>query len=166
MVMTRVTTYKTASAAAVFIPVVLLAAGCSSSSTGGGGGGLYGGGGSTNSTPASASSAAAGGAGSASSQSGAVKAGTAVTATEQEFSITLSAKTFKAGAYTFNVHNAGKYSHNLTIEGPGVDKQASPTMPGGGSSALTVTLQKGSYELWCSVDSHKDKGMDMHIEVT
>ncbi len=89
-----------------------------------------------------------------------------MTANEQDFSITLSTKTFKAGAYTFTVHNAGKYPHNLTIQGPGADKAASPTTPGGGTGTVSVTLTKGSYELWCSVDSHKDKGMDMTITVT
>jgi uncharacterized cupredoxin-like copper-binding protein len=154
--------YRTASATAAFISVALLAAGCSSSKGGGGGAS------SSSATSATSSAAGAGAATSSSeaSQGGAVAAGTAVTATEQEFSITLSAKTFKAGAYTFTVHNAGKYPHNLTIEGPGVDKKTSPTMPGGGTGTLAVTLAKGSYELWCSVDSHKDKGMDMKITVT
>ncbi|MCU1658666.1 MAG: hypothetical protein JWO57_3322 [Pseudonocardiales bacterium] len=160
--------YKTASVTAVFISAALLAAGCSSSK----GGGANGGGAASSTTaPASASSssvAAGGGAkpSASSSQGGAVAAGTAVTATEQEFSITLSAKAFKAGTYTFTVHNTGKFPHNLTIEGPGVDKQASPTLPGGGTGNVTVILQKGSYELWCSVDSHKDRGMDMTITVT
>jgi len=31
---------------------------------------------------------------------------------------------------------------------------------------LTATLQKGSYELWCSVPGHKNKGMDLTIKVS
>jgi uncharacterized cupredoxin-like copper-binding protein len=161
-------TYRTATAAAALLSVALLTAGCSSSKGGG-----YGAGGavtSSNGSTAASSSTAGGRYGSAPSSSaskgGAAAVGTAVTANEQEFSITLSAKTFKAGAYTFTVHNAGKYPHNLTIQGPGVDKAASPTTPGGGTGTVSVTLTKGSYELWCSVDSHKDKGMDMTITVT
>jgi len=92
--------------------------------------------------------------------------GTPVTAVEKEFSITLSPSTFSPGTYTFNVENQGSFSHNLTIEGPGVDSQASPTLERGKSGELTVTLQKGSYELWCSVDSHKDQGMDITIDVS
>ena len=92
--------------------------------------------------------------------------GTPVTAVEKEFSITLSPSTFSPGTYTFNVENQGSFSHNLTIEGPGVDSQASPTLEGGKSGEVTVTLQKGSYELWCSVDSHKDQGMDITIDVS
>ena len=91
--------------------------------------------------------------------------GTSVSVVEKVFSITLDKKTFTAGSYTFAVKNQGSFPHNLTIEGPGLDKKKSPAMPGGQSGSLTVALQKGPYELWCSVDSHKDKGMDMKITV-
>lgn len=149
----------TASASALALSAVLLAAGCSSSGGGGGGGGAYGGAPRTTSTAASQAATTA-------AASTPVAAGRPVTATEQEFSIVLSAKAFTAGTYTFAVKNAGKFPHNLTIEGPGVDRKASPTVPAGGSGTVTVTFTKGSYELWCSVDSHKDKGMDMTITVT
>ena len=155
--------YRAAISGAAAVPIALLLAGCSSSS-GGGGGAYGGGGGSSPSSVAPATSAAAGAP--AGSQSSSAKAGTPVTATEQEFSITLSKQTFKPGTYTFTVHNVGHFQHNLTIEGPGIDKTASPTVPGGGTGTLTVTLQKGSYELWCSVDSHKDKGMDLNVTVS
>jgi len=92
-------------------------------------------------------------------------AGTAVTATEKEYSISLSTQTFTAGPYTFTVHNTGGTAHNLTIEGPGVDKQTTSTIQPGQTATLTVTLEKGSYELWCSVDEHKEQGMDLHITV-
>jgi len=147
---------RTLYAVAVAPVAVVFMAGCASSKTSSS---TPAAGGSTSSTPAPASSA------SSTATATGTAAGTAVTATEKEFSIDLSTKTFAPGAYTFTVNNQGKYPHNLTVEGPGVDKQASPTLAGGKSGTLTVTLQKGSYELWCSVDSHKDKGMDMKIQV-
>jgi uncharacterized cupredoxin-like copper-binding protein len=110
---------------------------------------------STANTPAASSGA--------SSSSG---AGTAVTATETEFAIVLSQSALKAGTYTFHVKNNGKLSHNLVIKGPGVGSVASPTEPGGGSATVTATLTAGTYELWCGVPGHKDKGMDTHITVT
>ena len=69
----------------------------------------------------------------------------------------------RAGRYK---PNKGKFPHNLNVEGPGVDKQASATLQGGESGDLTVTLQAGSYEFWCSVDSHKEKGMDVKVTVS
>jgi plastocyanin len=93
-------------------------------------------------------------------------AGTKVTATEVEYSITLSATAFTPGVYTFVVENHGTMSHDLTIAGPGVAQQASPTVQPGGSGQVTVTLQTGTYELWCSIDNHKAMGMDLKIQVT
>ena len=126
------------------VAAVAFLAGCSSS---GGGGG-----------PGTTSAAAGTGSSSA-------VAGTAVTATEKEYSISLSTQTFTPGPYTFTVHNTGETAHNLTIEGPGVDKQATSTIQPGQTATLAVTFQNGSYELWCSVDAHKDQGMDLHITV-
>jgi uncharacterized cupredoxin-like copper-binding protein len=56
-------------------------------------------------------------------------------------------------------------SHNPTINGPGVNAQASPTLAPGTTGQVTVTLQQDSYELWCSIDNHKALGMDMRIQV-
>jgi uncharacterized cupredoxin-like copper-binding protein len=92
--------------------------------------------------------------------------GSSVAVTESEFSITLPSNTMKAGSYTFKVTNKGQFPHNLTIDGPGVKDQASPTLSPGSSGDVTVTLQKGTYEFYCSVDSHKDKGMDDKVQVS
>jgi len=37
----------------------------------------------------------------------------------------------------------------------------SQTVQNGASTRLSVPLQSGSYELWCTVDAHKERGMDM-----
>ncbi len=162
--------HRRASAAAVFVSMAVLA-GCSSGSSGSATApGATGAG--TSSTPAagggygvSRPSATSSAAAASTSSTGSAVPGIAVTAIEKEFSIALSRRVFAPGRYTFTVHNEGSYSHNLTIEGPGVDRQASPTVPGGSTGTVSVTLSKGSYEIWCSVDSHKDKGMDMTITV-
>jgi uncharacterized cupredoxin-like copper-binding protein len=101
----------------------------------------------------------------ASTPSAAAPAGTSVGVIEKEFTITLDKASLTAGNYTFNIQNQGKFPHNLIIEGPGLDKKKSATVQGGGSGTLSVALKAGSYELWCGVDSHKDKGMDMKITV-
>lgn len=36
----------------------------------------------------------------------------------------------------------------------------------GSAGDLTVTLQKCSYEFYCSVDGHKDLKMDVTVQVT
>ena len=109
-------------------------------------------------TPAAGSTTTAGSAPAA--------AGTKVDVTEKDFSIALSQTTFAPGTYTFSVKNDGSFPHNLVIEGPGVDKQKSATVPGGNTTSVTVALAAGSYELFCGVPGHKDKGMDMKITVS
>ena len=101
----------------------------------------------------------------ATSPSSATAVGTSVGVTEKEFSMTLSQTSFSPASYTFTIQNKGAFPHNLNIEGPGVDTKTSPILSPGQSGMLTATLQKGSYELWCSVPGHKDKGMDLTIKV-
>jgi uncharacterized cupredoxin-like copper-binding protein len=92
--------------------------------------------------------------------------GTRVTVTETEYSIDLSTMEFTSGTYTFALHNQGAMPHNLNVSGPGVTTQTSTTVQPGGTGDLTVTLQSGTYEIWCSIDGHKDMGMDRDIQVS
>ena len=95
----------------------------------------------------------------------AVPGGTTLTVTEWEYAISFAAVTIAPGTYTVEVANHGKMSHNLNIKGPGVDNWQSPTLSPGTTSRLAVTLQAGTYELWCSIDHHKALGMDNRIHV-
>jgi len=111
------------------------------------------------SSSTSASSAPAGGG------SAPAAAGTKVDVTLKDFSITVApGTTFKAGTYTFVVTNQGPSSHDLTVDGPGVSDAATPIFAPG-TKTLTVTLSKGSYDLFCSVPGHKALGMNTHITV-
>lgn len=92
-------------------------------------------------------------------------AGTTVTAKESEFKIELGATTFKPGATTFAITNAGSFKHNITIEGPGVDETKSDNVDPGKTGSVTATLAAGTYEIYCSIPTHKDKGMDLKITV-
>ena len=92
--------------------------------------------------------------------------GTTIAVTEKEFAIAVAAHSLQAGTYTFHVTNAGKFAHNLTIDGPGVSNAATPTFAGGGSKDLKVTLRRGAYTLFCSVPGHRQQGMVTTLEVT
>ena len=92
--------------------------------------------------------------------------GTMVTVTETEYALHLSQDTFSAGTYTFVAENAGHTIHALEIEGPGIEEQKTNTLGPGQSGQLTVELKAGTYELYCPVDSHKDRGMKTEITVT
>ena len=134
-------------AAAIVIAVTVAA--CGSSSGGG------------------SSAPAAGGGASAPATSASGGGGTSIPVTLKDFSISATGvSSLKPGTVTFVVSNQGPSSHNLTVNGPGVANAATSTFASGGTQNLTVTLKKGTYDLFCSVPGHKAAGMDMHITVT
>lgn len=90
-------------------------------------------------------------------------AGTRIAVTETEYSIRLPGATLTPGTYTFAVDNAGAATHDLVIKGPGVDSARTSQLKGGGKGEVTVTLQPGSYELWCSVGNHRSRGMQTTV---
>jgi plastocyanin len=135
-------------ALAAALTIVASACGSSSSSSSGGGG------------SAGTVTGTAGGGG------GVAASGKTIDVTLKDFSIAVaSTGSLAPGTYTFHVTNNGPSSHNLTINGPGVSDQATPTFAAGGSQDLTVALKNGSYDLFCSVPSHKQLGMDTHLTV-
>ena len=93
--------------------------------------------------------------------------GVSVTATETEFHIALSTMTFHPGTYKFVAVNKGHASHNLVISGPGVNQAKTPDLISPGEQEpVMVTLQKGTYDIYCGVPGHKAMGMDVQITVS
>src|SRR5436309_6601436 len=89
-----------------------------------------------------------------------------VTVGEQEFSITPSSIALtKPGTYTFRITNKGKIGHALEVEGHGVEQKTGTIAPGK-TATLQVSLAKaGSYEVYCPIDGHRDKGMQATLTV-
>jgi uncharacterized cupredoxin-like copper-binding protein len=89
-----------------------------------------------------------------------------VTLSEAEFSITPNTVNVgRSGTVAFKVRNTGHLAHALEIEGNGVEEETDSIQPGQ-SATLTVQLAKaGSYEMYCPIDGHEDKGMKGAITV-
>ncbi|OLZ64049.1 hypothetical protein AV521_36515 [Streptomyces sp. IMTB 2501] len=103
--------------------------------------------------------------GSAGSGAAKVNSGTRVTVTETEYGLKLSRSSFAPGTYTFVAQDAGKVAHALSIDGPGVEDARTHDIQSGQKATLTVALKKGTYDVYCPIDSHKQLGMDQHIQV-
>jgi uncharacterized cupredoxin-like copper-binding protein len=90
--------------------------------------------------------------------------GETVDLTETEYKIDPADPTIKAGSVTFSIKNAGSQAHDVQIEGNGVE-ETSDTLAPGSSGELTVDLQPGSYEMYCTIDGHRDLGMEGTVTV-
>jgi uncharacterized cupredoxin-like copper-binding protein len=90
--------------------------------------------------------------------------GDTVDLSETEYKITPADPSVKAGSVTFDITNDGATVHNIEIEGNGVEEESDDLQPGD-NGQLTVDLEPGTYEMYCSIDGHEDLGMKGEITV-
>ncbi len=100
-----------------------------------------------------------------SSEGEAAAEGQKVSVGEVEYKIQLPKTTFAPGKYTFEVENKGHIPHNLTIKGPG-GTEATQDISAGGGGSISVKLERGSYDFYCSIPGHKQQGMDQKVTVS
>jgi plastocyanin len=89
----------------------------------------------------------------------------AITATEQDFSISLSEDNLKAGSYTITVVNNGSATHDLAVAEDGTTKATSDKVSPGGKTTLTVDLDAGEYVFYCPIGTHRAMGMELKVQV-
>ncbi len=89
-----------------------------------------------------------------------------LTATEDDFSISLDQEELTAGEYEIEVVNDGGASHDLIIEQDGEDVAGTDIIAAGESATLTVTLEPGEYVFYCSVANHRGMGMEIAVTVS
>ncbi|KUN88196.1 hypothetical protein AQJ66_07510 [Streptomyces bungoensis] len=88
-----------------------------------------------------------------------------MTVTETDYALKLSRTSLPPGTCTFVSADHGKITHALSIDGPGVADAGTKNIASGGQDTLTVTLEKGTYDVYCPVDGHEQLGMDQHVKV-
>jgi uncharacterized cupredoxin-like copper-binding protein len=69
------------------------------------------------------------------------------------------------GETTFTVSNSGDTEHNFEIEGNGVERELEANLAPGESGELTVTLEPGTYTVYCPVGNHREEGMVTTLRV-
>ena len=84
-----------------------------------------------------------------------------------EWKVELSEATIPAGPVTFTITNTGSIPHAFEVEGEGIEQETKLIQPGA-NATLTLTLNPGTYDVYCPVgdDSHKKLGMETRLEVT
>ena len=73
--------------------------------------------------------------------------------------------TAPAGKVTIQMSNPSMLSHNVAIEGNGLDT-AGQIVGNGGTSTVTADLKAGTYTFFCAVDGHRQAGMQGTLTVT
>jgi plastocyanin len=71
----------------------------------------------------------------------------------------------KAGVVTIVMKNVSILPHDVAIKGHGVHAQGK-VVPKGGTSTVTATLKRGSYEFYCTVPGHEAAGMKGTLTVS
>jgi plastocyanin len=63
-----------------------------------------------------------------------------------------------AGTVTLVMENPSAIEHNIAVRGEGIDERGE-VVGQGGESRVTVELEPGEYEFYCSVPGHEEAGM-------
>lgn len=92
--------------------------------------------------------------------------GTTLDAKLSEYKIDMPTTTVKAGLVNFRVTNSGTIEHNFQVDGQGVLKNFDNNLKPGETETLQVTLQPGTFKVYCTLDGHKDLGMLVNLTVT
>jgi plastocyanin len=69
-----------------------------------------------------------------------------------------------AGQLTLESPNESSVDHNIAVEGNGVDEKG-PVVKNGGVSEIQVDLEPGEYTFYCSVEGHREGGMEGPLTV-
>jgi plastocyanin len=62
--------------------------------------------------------------------------------------------------------NPTPLEHNVAIEGPGGVDEKGPVVPTDGESEVEADLDAGEYTFYCSVQGHREAGMEGTLTVT
>ena len=74
------------------------------------------------------------------------------------------AATAKPGPLTIASKNPSSVPHNIALEGPGVN-EIGPIIQGGATSTIEVDVKPGEYTFYCSVQGHREGGMQGKLTV-
>jgi plastocyanin len=70
----------------------------------------------------------------------------------------------RPGNVTVAMRNPSVEPHNVVIQGNGVDRRGRVVLKGG-TSTVTAELRPGEYVFYCSVDGHRQAGMEGELVV-
>jgi len=142
------------------LPVILTATAFALAGCGGGGGGEA----TPTSSPKSPPTASPQPTPTTSAKSGAASSILSLQANASQLKFDKSTLSAKPGKVKIEMKNPSALQHNVALEGNGVGV-AGKVVGQGGTSKVTATLKAGTYTFYCSVDSHRQAGMEGTLTV-
>jgi hypothetical protein len=94
-----------------------------------------------------------------------VTAGTTVLVILEDNSLALPGQPIPPGPAILTVENRGANTHNLFIEGEGINRAAGDTLAAGASRTVDVLFKPGTYTFYCPVLKHRDNGEQATITI-
>ena len=95
-----------------------------------------------------------------------VKSGTSVPVIADEYSFDPETIVVTGGGdVTFELENSGVLAHNLRVFHGDNEIGGTPTFTGGNTKSGSVSLERGEYEMVCTVGNHADLGMKGKLSV-
>lgn len=70
-----------------------------------------------------------------------------------------------AGEVTFRIENVGTAPHGFAIRGEGVDRVLADIVLPKGVRTEAISLEAGSYTLYCPIEGHAENGMTATLSV-
>lgn len=71
----------------------------------------------------------------------------------------------RSGQVNFDFDNPAQVTHDFCVEGPNGDQLGCSDQVAEGKSTLDVDLEPGKYTFYCSVDAHRQSGMEGTLTV-
>jgi uncharacterized cupredoxin-like copper-binding protein len=71
-----------------------------------------------------------------------------------------------AGEVIFELNNEGDQTHGFVVTGNGLDETLTTDVRPGETERVTTQLEAGTYTLWCPIGDHRDRGMEVELQVS
>lgn len=82
-----------------------------------------------------------------------------------EFEFTPAQVTVAPGEHEFRIVNRGDVEHALEIHTPGGEVETDRVAPGESATVTASLSEAGTYELYCPVGDHRERGMEGSVKV-
>lgn len=92
-------------------------------------------------------------------------AGATVLVMLQDTTISMATSDIPPGPTVFTVTNSGTETHDLTLEGNEIAVELEGTLAPNESKTMSVDLKPGTYELYCPILDHRDRGQRLELKI-